>query len=290
MTYKYPLAVEHDPSRMKRRIKSEKLSHGDKQLYFFDGSDAHLFRDNGTPGPSFPFDWSRSAIATIPERHDNCLLTSFRERLAGIFIFSLDPRRMDSLAEREVEMPDLHLSQLSGWLRHLMQQSFDTVNELRESLAEGVLDGYRDFNLELHGTSARVLKFNFDFAASSDAHSKPFTLTLNDLSDGQRCLFALFTMLHAAVRPDAVLCVDEPDNFVALRELQPWLTLLSDRVNDRGGQCLIISHHPELINYLAAQHGMRFFREDVGPVRAKPFEWTNDEVLTPSEIVARGWE
>ncbi|NLS98242.1 MAG: ATP-binding protein [Planctomycetaceae bacterium] len=288
--YRYRLSVEHELSRMRRRVKSEELTFDEKKLYCFDGSDAHLFRDDGSRGPSFPFDWSRSAIATIPDRHDNRRLTWFRDRLKDIYVFSPDPRRMAPVADREVDSPGLYLEELVGWLRHLSQQSFEVVNSLRESLRDGVLESFRDFRLERRGESGRVLQFDFEFSGPSANRQKPFSLSLNDLSDGQRCLFALFTMLHAAVKPGAVLCVDEPDNFVALRELQPWLTQLSDRVQDQEGQCLLISHHPELIDYLAAQHGVRFFREEAGLVTVKPFEWTNDEVLPPSEIVARGWE
>ncbi len=288
--YRYRLAIEHDPDRMKRRVKSEKLAFSDASLYDFDGREAHLFRDDGSRGPSFPFDWSRSALATIPERPDNRRLTWFRDRLRDIYIFSPDPRQMDSLADCEVDRPDLHLKDLAAWLRHLSQQSFEVVNELRDSLKEGVLQGFRDFRLERRGESGRVLQFDFEFDGHSAKREKPFSFSLKELSDGQRCLVALFTMLHASVRQDAVLCVDEPDNFVALRELQPWLTKLNDRVHDRHGQCLIVSHHPELINYLAAEHGVRFTRDDAGPARVKPFEWTNEEMLAPSEIIARGWE
>ena len=59
-----------------------------------------------------------------------------------------------------------------------------------------------------------------------------------------------------------------------LAEIQPWVTQLQDRVQERSGQCLLISHHPELINYLAARHGLVVFRDESGPARAKPFEWT----------------
>jgi len=77
---------------------------------------------------------------------------------------------------------------------------------------------------------------------------------------------------------------------VALREIQPWLIELVDRTRTTAGQCLLISHHPELINYLAPSQGVRFFRDDLGPVRTQPFQTTEDERLLPAEIVARGWE
>ena len=158
-------------------------------------------------------------------------------------------------------------------------------------LREGVIEGFHDFKLTRAGETSRVLKFEFDFSEDSATTStNRFTLPFNELSEGQRCLVALFTMLHASVGPDTTLCVDEPDNFVALREIQPWLTRLSDRVHDENCQCLLVSHHPELIDYLAADHGLQFSREDAGPVRTKSFEWTEDDALRASEIVARGWE
>jgi hypothetical protein len=52
----------------------------------------------------------------------------------------------------------------------------------------------------------------------------------------------------------------------------------------------LISHHPELINYLASSQGVRLFRDNLGPVRSKPFETAEDDGLLPAEIVARGWE
>ena len=117
-----------------------------------------------------------------------------------------------------------------------------------------------------------------------------FSLNFDQFSDGQRNLVALFTVLHSAVGADTTLCLDEPDNYVALREIQPWLIELIDRTRETASQCLLISHHPELINYLASSQGVRFFRDNLGPVRTQPFQTTEDDGLLPAEIVARGWE
>ena len=100
--YCYRLVVEHDLATLKNRIRSEELQFNEKLLYQFDGKDAHLFRDNGTAGPVFPLDWSRSGIPTVPPRSDNSLLTWFRDRLKRIYIFSPDPVRMTSHSDAEV--------------------------------------------------------------------------------------------------------------------------------------------------------------------------------------------
>jgi len=89
---------------------------------------------------------------------------------------------------------------------------------------------------------------------------------------------------------EGTICLDEPDNFVALAEIQPWLFELSDRIEDQGGQVILISHHPELINILAPEHAVIFSREDGGPVRVEAFRSDIFHKLAPAEQVARGWE
>jgi len=283
--YHYRLVVDHDRKGKRNRIKSERLDYDGRPLYEFDGNDAHLYRDNFSPGPTFPFDWSRSAIPTIPERNDNQRLTWFRRRLERLYVFSPDPLRMQARSEGELAQPDRPLHQIVSWLRHLSQESVDTMSRLRNCLRDEVIEGLDNMKLEKVSETTRVLRFVFAFSGTG-----PFDLAFDQLSEGQRSLVALFAILHAAIVKDTTVCIDEPDNYVALRELQPWLTALRDRVEDEHGQCLLISHHPELINYLAANHGLRFYRDESGPARAKPFEWNEEDVISAAELVARGWE
>lgn len=288
--YDHRLVVEHDRAGQRNHVKAERLEFDGKPLYEFDGNDVHLYRDDFSAGPVFPFESSRSALPTVPERNENQLLTWFRRRLAKVYVFSPDPLRMTARSETELDRPDRPLHQIVSWLRHLSQESVDTMSQLRDCLRDEVIAGLKNMKLEKVSETTRILKF--EFKVSSNGKAKPFSLSLEQLSTGQRNLVALFALLYAAIEKDATVCIDEPDNYVALRELQPWLTLLRDRVEDEGGQCLLISHHPELINYLAAEHGLRFFRDDSGPgpARVKPFEWKGDEVIAPAELVARGWE
>jgi predicted ATPase len=289
--YHYRLVVDHEPKSAKNRIASEELRIGQTMLYQFDGKDAHLFHDNGSPGPVFPKESTRSGIPTIPDRPENTLLTAFRRRVERIYIFSPDPLRMTEQSDAEVARPDRSLHHLASWLRHLSQESIDTVTAIQTALKEGVLDGFAGFKLAKAGETSRVLKFDFQFEGDDAAAATPrFSLNFDQLSDGQRNLVALFTVLHSAVGADTTLCLDEPDNFVALREIQPWLIELIDRTRETAGQCFLISHHPELINYLAPSEGARFFRDNSGPVRTKRFEMAQDDALLPAEIVARGWE
>lgn len=288
-TYSYRLVIDHDRTGSRNRIKEEILKFDNQPLYLYDGNDAHLFRDDFSAGPVFPYDWSRSHLSTIPERSDNQRLTWFRDRLQRIYFFSPDPLRMYSRSEFELERPDRQLHSIVAWLRHLSQESVDSLTGLRDRLREDVIEGLANMKLEKVSDKTRILRFDFDFGTELD--SQQFSLELEQLSEGQRNLVALFAILYSnVIAADTTVCIDEPDNFVALRELQPWLIQLRDNVYDNQSQCLLISHHPEIINYLAAHHGLVFFRHDTGPSRVKEFEWAEDDVISPAELVARGWE
>ncbi len=287
--FEYELIIEHGAKRVRNRITSETLSLDGETLYQFDGSEAHLFRDDASVGPVFPFAWSRSAIPTIPERDDNKSLTWFRDRLRDVYIFSPDPPGMETVSSKETARPDRSLSDIVSWLRHLQQESVDLATDIRDSLRD-VIDGFASYRLEKVSESSREMKVQFEFRdVGTGSLSRSFELPFDLLSDGQRNLFALFAILHAAVREGTTLCIDEPDNFVALRELQPWLGTLKEKAEDTGCQCLLISHHPEFIDYLAADHGTWLFREETGETRAKKFEWDGEGGFGPSEVIARGW-
>jgi len=97
-------------------------------------------------------------------------------------------------------------------------------------------------------------------------------------------------LLYCAVDKERTLLLDEPDNFIALAEIQPWLMKLLDRVDEQNGQVILVSHHPELLNQMAGQGGVLLDRPGGGETRVLPFAPPDDTGLTPSEIIARGWE
>jgi ATPase subunit of ABC transporter with duplicated ATPase domains len=123
-----------------------------------------------------------------------------------------------------------------------------------------------------------------------DASGRPIPYDFARLSDGQRVLIALYSLLFGLKDEGVSLFLDEPDNFVALREVQPWLMALTDLAGEGIEQAVLISHHPEIINYLAASSGRWFERESNVPARVRDKPKAVAEGLTMAEAVARGWE
>jgi hypothetical protein len=312
--YFYRLIIEHDKYKQRNRIKSEELQYDNLCLYQFDGRDAHLYRDDGEAGPIVPFDWSFSMIPTIAERLDNKKLSWFRQFIEKIHIFSPDPIRMVGQSDSELSYPDRRLHRIFSWYRHLVQEDASFGSILEKSLKE-VIEGLDTVLSEKTSENSRVWKFGFDFGNNTNISSSKwdtttttpeytdsgqpevslaslfrFPIPFEQLSDGQRNLIALYLILHSPIDRGTTFCIDEPDNYVSLREIQPWIVQICDRIREKSGQCLIISHNPELIDYMAPRSGLSFSREESGPVRVKPFVWSGEEALSPSKLIARGWK
>lgn len=100
----------------------------------------------------------------------------------------------------------------------------------------------------------------------------------------------LYTLVFGLKGSGLSLFLDEPDNFVALREIQPWLSNLSDECGEGFEQAVLISHHPEIINYLGGSSGRFFSRDRNGPVRVHEVAPQITDGLNLAETIARGWD
>ena len=119
---------------------------------------------------------------------------------------------------------------------------------------------------------------------------KSFQLGFQELSDGQRALVALYTLLHMTKRQTITLCLDEPDNFVALAEIQPLIFEFCDAAEENGPQVIFASHHPEIIDHQGIEKRLFLRRDSGGPTRITPLKHSAASALPPSEAIARGWQ
>lgn len=283
-TYLYRLVVDSWGDLPRPRVVSETVHLDGKPIFEFQKGEVHLFNDQFAHKVTYPFDWQRSALATITPRPENKKLTRFREWFGKLLCFRLNPFAMHARAEREELSPKVDLSNIAAWYRHLVQAYRKEDAALHESL-RAVLDDFKFLELTTAGENIRLLLCEF----GSDEGSG-IKFGLNELSEGQRCLICLYTILHFLIGNGSTVIIDEPDNFVSLREIQPWLNAVSDLVDEGKGQILVVSHHPELINQWAPNGGVQFVRDGVGPVRVEEFRPQRDGILSPAELVARGWE
>ena len=281
--YCYKLAIDHDRERKLMRIHREELTCGGQQLYIFSDRSAQLYRDDGTAGPKYPFDWSRSGVGGLYERTDNKKLTRFKSELSNIVVVRPMPALMAIESRAYDERLTPYAENFVSWYRRIAEERMGDIIHLFKDL-EAVLPGFDSISLKEVGEEMRAMKVLF----KPPGGKKAIAYDLSELSEGQRMLIVLYTLINSFKSDGASLFIDEPDNFLASPEVQPWLSALSDGIGEKLGQAVIISHHPEIVNYLGGAHGIWFQRDAGGPVRIVPAPG-NVDGLSLSETVARGW-
>lgn len=288
-TYAYKLQLDHERATGRCRVADETLSFDGRLLFQFRLGEVQLYRDDFIMGPKFHFDWEISGLGAIGARQDNRRLSWFREWLHNLQTVRLNAFNISARSEREESRPRTDMSNFASWYRHLVQEMPQLLSPLQESLQD-LWDGFESLKLEKAGENVRILKARFKSGAGADG-APTADYSLDELSDGYRALLVIHTLLQFAIHSDsALLCIDEPINFVALPEIQPWLTTLVEAAEDRGFQVMLVSHHPELIDFFAPERAVVLDRLDGGPTRVIDFPTEPGGTLTPSEILARGWE
>jgi predicted ATPase len=282
--YEYRLTLVSTASLAGVRVISETVQFNGESVFTFSGGEVHLFDDRSRPKITYELDWERSALATITTRRNNTALTRFQTWLSELFGFRINPFAMKARAENEIPTPHTDLSNVAEWYRHLVQTDPKANIAFLASLGE-CLEGFDFLQLAAAGENVRVLTAEFE--SEGGVRSK---YGFGELSEGQRCLISLYIILHFVLIKGRTVLIDEPENFISLREIQPWLTAASDAIEETGGQLLLVSHHPELINQWAVDYGVRFVRENGGPARIERFHGDPNSDLSPAELVARGWE
>ena len=263
-------------------ILHESLSVAERLLFMFEGGVVHLFDDEFQLKNAYPSPRNRSALSTVflsPGKR----LARFRHQVESLYCFRLDPRGMSPRSEAEQLLPQSNMANFASWMRHAMQWMPESVAPYQQDLRRA-LDTMDVLRLEPLGDNVSILRMDRLLAGNK------IRLTFEELSDGQRCLICLYAIVHFILAHGGTVFIDEPDNFVSLREIQPWLICASDMVDDSKGQLILVSHHPEIINQWAPGRGVQFVEDSSGAIRVKPAITAPDGGLSPAELIARGWD
>jgi energy-coupling factor transporter ATP-binding protein EcfA2 len=243
------------------------------------------------------YSWEEGKAQTVflrgEARESSLHLASFGNPSVRLFVewmdklhcFKIDAYegRMEEASEAACAYPDYEMEEMASWYSHLIAVDPDGNDAFRASMKEAI-SGF--MNLRFSSEDDGVKKLRADFSSPEGK----LTISLSELSDGQRCLIALYMILHFLIAKGHTVFLDEPDNFISLREIQPWLLAAEEAVEDSKGQLILISHHPEILNYWAREYGLLFSREGNGHVRTKAYREVADTGLDPAETIARGWE
>lgn len=281
--YRFILEVDSRETPARTRVRRELVLCDNKPVFEFIEGEVKLYNDRYEHKVTYPFDWFRSALATIQGRPETTRLNAFKKWVEDLHCLRCNPDAMASGSDGDEFSLASDMSNFASWYRHVSQERADAAAALQSCLRE-VVAGFKSLDLRSKGSTVRALSARFGSPAG-----ERFEIPFEDLSQGERVLVCLYAVLHFLIQEGACIFLDEPENYLALAEIQPWLVELTDRIQESRGQVCIISHHPELIDYLAPDCGIIFERKDTGPVRVRPFDRDLVDALSPSEQVARGW-
>jgi ABC-type cobalamin/Fe3+-siderophores transport system ATPase subunit len=275
--YLHALEIEHDRESGSVRLLREKIWLDGAPLATLDGE---LLLAGSSVPVALPYDL-KGSLLSLKLREPS--IDALRILWEAVGTFKLVPGQMESSATEEENWFSSDGSNFAAWYRSMVQEDPEVVEAARNSLRE-VIGGFR--HLYLKGDNGRK-ELMVHFEAGKASSSLKYDLKLSELSDGQRVLIFLYSVV-SGFSELPVLFFDEPDNFVSLREIQPWLMRLSEEVA-KGGQAFLISHNPEVIDYLAADRVYLLERPGDGPARIKELLFDLEGGLKASEQLARGW-
>ncbi len=285
--YHYQVEIKHNSENGQNRVRLEKLLFKDQLLYEFNApldldeigftSHGQLFSDNPKEsGTFYPANSSVSGLGTVTETNNNKKLTWFKNWLQNLFIIKIVPDLIADDFAREANYPELNMSNFPAWLNYWNNENREGVARVEESLKQ-IIGDFSSFKFTQAGVK-KILEIKL---------KGKYTLNFSELSDGQKALAALYTLVYC-VPEGSTVCIDEPDNFIALPEIQPWLDALRDHFQENHSQALLISHHPSLINFLAPNSGYWFSRDN-NHSRVERIMHDEGAGLTLAELIEQGW-
>lgn len=279
--FTYLLHLEQVSHELKPRVLRERATCNKRELFDRNLDGVSFQKGPGAPKTGFPLDWRQAALGSIQPAGNRKEIEELQKAVSRVLILRPSPREMEPESKAEAERPDLFLTNLTSWYRFLSQEQ-DWIDELRSSLQD-VWPDFRSFRLTDVGLRTKALQLRFDSEGDRDRGMVFF----DQLSDGEKSLVGLY-MVVAALKTGAAdsVFIDEPDNFVGLPELQPWVASVMALLDD-STQAILISHHPEILG-AAVDQGRYFWRDNhTSPTRVGLLKVPAG--LSIGEAVARGW-
>ncbi|MBF0308355.1 MAG: AAA family ATPase [Magnetococcales bacterium] len=299
--YRYRLVIDLDLEGNRCRVWEERLTFNEENLFVFeikveevDGRKqarglAQLFRDDAVQreGPVFPTDWSRSGIGWLMPHRENRRLQWFKNWLReGLCLVRFNPSLLGQECVELAEMLQADLSNYAAWYNRIVLQEPEIQDEIVATL-KNIMEGYfSSLSFSKSGSLYRLQARVFGVG------KKVSNLEFNQLSDGQKALIVLYSILVAYSNRKCTVLFDEPENYLALPEVQHWFQMVLeyyDQEEESSSQYLMLSHHPRImdgfamddITWLYCQNGMTRKRNMLDGDREKE--------LPLSILVEQGW-
>lgn len=265
--FNYVLAVRHSDRETPTIVEERLVVDNVAQLSLVNG----LLTLPSVSKP-IPFEGKQSALAT--GLASTTLTTRFLTLVRRVLVFRLNPWSFDIDAREENAMLNIDGSNLVAFLRSWSQADPEAFVEWKRR-ALRALPHFGDLQLKELVPGSRML------VGTKQIDGKEKLLNIASFSEGERVRLALQAIAGLG---GIAIGLDEPDNFLAPSEVQPILRSFTlDR--SPASQLLIVTHHPESIDYLASYATWLFERTDEGLTRVRRYEFDRAEGERPTDAL-----
>lgn len=266
----YRLSVDH-PERGAPLISHERLLLGDEELFRLETGKVMLA---GLKDP-IPFEGKQSVLSL--GLGANSAVARFQSAVMGLLIFKLNPWALDVSSDTEDSVLQTSGSNLVSYLRQVSMSDPASFLRWKKQVRAG-MPWVDDIQLKqlVPGSSMLVGVKHVDGAQ--------ILLSAADFSEGERTLLVLHSILGLMSKA-TLIALDEPDTFLSPTEVKPVLSQFALSEPDES-QLIVITHHPQAIDYLAQYTTWIFERgaDGISHVRPLEFDLAKGESATDSVL------
>lgn len=280
--YRYRLEFDCGSRDKVPKLKFEELSYGEKTILNRQ-NEAVSYIDSEGKQNHFPLPTSQSAVAALFAGQGAADAAPFLHALAQMIVVRPLPRLMENEAKRLETRAAYYFENFVAW--YWNQAGTGKFPSVLFELLENVWPEFDYLKLEPLG---RSMSLSAVYRGREPA-LPGLTLEFHELSEGERMLIALYALAaYQRLSPPTSIIIDEPDNFIALSELQPWLLRILDDRPDCG-QIIVVSHNAEIVNTMGERRVALFERSDhMARTTVRTLD-PDASGLGLSERITRGW-
>lgn len=240
--FRYSLALELPDRFRELRVMQENLSVDGVSVFDRESAEVTVHRMHSKRDDAvFPMDWHLIALPIIQDTEAAGSLQVIRNWFANMVLLSPIPQLIGDEARGVQTAINETASNLSDWLASLLERYPSAYNAVIEHVRR-VMPDLSSFRFERLGREVRSLIVQF----SQDATS--FELPFSELSDGEKCFFLSGILLAANQTEGPIFAFwDEPDNYLALHEVNQFVVNLKRSFFQTQGQLIASSHNAEAV-------------------------------------------
>jgi len=278
--FHYSLELVYPKNFETLRVNYESLKVGNVELFSRREGDIQFTEKQTKP---FIYDWHSIYLPSYSDSGSH-EASAFLEWLGNMLVLAPIPQRMRALREGKTSGLRMDAANVADWWAGLLEKSPDAYAEVRHDFLITIFPDFKRVTYTTDSLGRLIFAVEFE-NTSGDRVQLPF----DQLSDGEKCLF-LAAFVLVANKADALsLCFwDEPDNFLAISEVEFFISLLKRNFTAKG-QFLMTSHNPETVVRFPEDNTYLFSRNNhLSPTRplATVAEWRRSNAFEGDFIEA----